>query len=294
MAYLPEVATVLKLAFEHEGWTYGFDAGTGTLDAGFDLDSRIGQTPLYIHLLEDVVLCHAYAPFKVAEEDRRRVMEFVTRANCGLKLGNFEMDLDTGVVCFKTTFCLTGVPLPTRGAMTELVRGALSVLEDYGNALDDVVKGRKTPSEAVPDAMVKKAVRHILDSIGAAVAGAVSVEAQRLTAVLREEGEGPGRATLWGRGETMTPVNAALVNGTASHAFELDDTGGCDHSGAVVVPAAVAAVELADRPVTGREFIDAVVIGYDVARRPLEACGAYEPHNGAGFHSLRSKYAVEI
>ena len=114
MAYLPEVATVLKLAFEHEGWTYGFDAGTGTLDAGFDLDSRIGQTPLYIHLLEDVVLCHAYAPFKVAEEDRRRVMEFVTRANCGLKLGNFEMDLDTGVVCFKTTFCLTGVPLPTR------------------------------------------------------------------------------------------------------------------------------------------------------------------------------------
>ena len=95
MAYLPEVATVLKLAFDHEGWTYGFDAGTGTLDAGFDLDCRIGQTPLYIHLLEDVVLCHAYAPFKVAEEDRRRVMEFVTRANCGLKLGNFEMDLDT-------------------------------------------------------------------------------------------------------------------------------------------------------------------------------------------------------
>ena len=88
MAYLPEVATVLKLAFEHEGWTYGFDAGTGTLDAGFDLDCRIGQTPLYIHLLEDVVLCHAYAPFKVAEEDRRRVMEFVTRANCGLKLAS--------------------------------------------------------------------------------------------------------------------------------------------------------------------------------------------------------------
>lgn len=34
----------------------------------------------------------------------------------------------------------------------------------------------ETPSEAVPDAMVKKAVRHILDSIGAGVAGAVSVE----------------------------------------------------------------------------------------------------------------------
>ena len=142
-----------------------------------------------------------------------------------------------------------------------------------------------TPSETIPRAMVEKAVRHILDSIGAGVAGAVSVEAQRLTAALREEGEGEGRSALWGQGTTMTPLNAALVNGTASHAFELDDTGGCDHSGAVVVPAALAAVEMAGRKVTGRELIDAVVIGYDVARRPLEACGAYEPHNGAGFHS---------
>ena len=83
----------------------------------------------------------------------------------------------------------------------------------------------------------------------------------------------------------MTPLNAALVNGTASHAFELDDTGGCDHSGAVVVPAAVAALELAGRPVSGKEFITAVVLGCDIARRALEACGAYEPHNGAGFHS---------
>ena len=143
----------------------------------------------------------------------------------------------------------------------------------------------ETPVEAVPDAMMKKAVRHILDSVGAGVAGAISTEARLLTDTLREEGEGTGAAPLWGQGSSMTPLNAALVNGTASHAFELDDTGGCDHSGAVVVPAAIAALELAGRPVSGREFIAAVVIGYDVARRPLEACGAYEPHNGAGFHS---------
>ena len=49
----------------------------------------------------------------------------------------------------------------------------------------------ETPSEAVPDAMVKKAVRHILDSIGAGVAGAVSVEAQRLTAVKARGPAGP-------------------------------------------------------------------------------------------------------
>lgn len=37
MAYLPEVATVLKLAFEHEGWTYGFDAAPARSTQGSTL-----------------------------------------------------------------------------------------------------------------------------------------------------------------------------------------------------------------------------------------------------------------
>ena len=48
----------------------------------------------------------------------------------------------------------------------------------------------ETPSEAVPDAMVKKAVRHILDSIGAA-SGGVSVEAQRRRPCFAKKARGP-------------------------------------------------------------------------------------------------------
>lgn len=139
----------------------------------------------------------------------------------------------------------------------------------------------------VPREMVEKMQRHILDSVGAGVAGAISKEVHILRKTLEEAGEGSGKAVLWGGGASMSPLNAALVNGTASHAFELDDTGGCDHSGAVVVPAAFAAVDLlaGERRIDGREFIMAVLLGYDVARRALEACGAYEPHNERGFHS---------
>ncbi len=146
----------------------------------------------------------------------------------------------------------------------------------------------ETPLDKIPEAMYEKAERHALDTIGAGIAGAISSEAHILVKTLKAAGEGAGMSSLWGQGETMTPVQAALVNGTASHAFELDDTGGCDHSGAVVFPAAIAAVEIArseGRSVAGREFLAAVVIGYDIARRALEACGAYEAHNGAGFHS---------
>ena len=141
-----------------------------------------------------------------------------------------------------------------------------------------------TRFQDLPADITHKTVRHILDTVGAAIAGAAASETERLTKTLHEVQEN-GDATLLGQTTTVSPLAASLINGTAAHAFELDDTGGCDHSGAVVIPAALAAVECARRPVSGEDFITAVGLGYDLARRALEACGAYEAHNGAGFHS---------
>jgi 2-methylcitrate dehydratase PrpD len=128
----------------------------------------------------------------------------------------------------------------------------------------------------LPTDVVERAKRHLLDTLGAALAGAAT-PAPGLA--------GPGPAPVWGTGLTVAPRDAALLNGVAAHALELDDTGGCDHSGAVVVPAALACLSLADRPVSGAELLEAVVLGYDVARRTLEACGGYAAHNEAGWHS---------
>jgi 2-methylcitrate dehydratase PrpD len=138
--------------------------------------------------------------------------------------------------------------------------------------------------EDLPTEIVEKAKRHILDTLGAGLAGATSEEAKRtLKALLASDG--PGSTVAWGTESKLSPRNAALINGTAAHAFELDDTGGCDHSGAVVLPAALAALDIARRPVSGAEFTLAIVLGYDVARRVLDAFGGYPAHNEPGWHS---------
>jgi len=141
-----------------------------------------------------------------------------------------------------------------------------------------------TRADDLPDAILAKARLHTLDTLACGIAGAASAEGAALLATTLAS-EPAGGEPVWGTDRRLGARSAALVNGTACHAFELDDTGGCDHSGAVVVPAAVAALGLADRPVSGREFLLAVTLGYDVARRVLEACGAYRPHNEAGWHS---------
>jgi 2-methylcitrate dehydratase PrpD len=139
-----------------------------------------------------------------------------------------------------------------------------------------------TQFEDLPPALVAQAKRHILDTFGATLAGAESAVAQQARQVFAGE---TGNTLVWGTDLRIGAAQAAILNGVAAHALELDDTGGCDHSGAVVLPAVIAAVSMSGRPVNGRELITAVVIGYDIGRRVLEACGSYSAHNGAGWHS---------
>jgi 2-methylcitrate dehydratase PrpD len=139
-------------------------------------------------------------------------------------------------------------------------------------------------AEDLPSETVHAVRRHVLDTLGAALAAVRQPEPEAVFATIRIAYGDRGPALLWGRAETAAPAAAALVNGTAAHALELDDASGCDHSGAVVVPALLAALPLAADAVEG-DLIAGVAIGYDLGRRMLEASGGYDAHNNAGWHS---------
>lgn len=162
-------------------------------------------------------------------------------------------------------------------------------MSEFGSAYQGVMRMEHlaqfcvdTRFEDLPAALVAQAKRHILDTFGATLAGSGSDVAKQARAVF--EGE-TGSTPVWGTDWHVGAAQAAMLNGIAAHALELDDTGGCDHSGAVVLPAVMAAVSMSGKTVNGREFISAVVIGYEIGRRVLEACGSYSAHNGAGWHS---------
>lgn len=152
--------------------------------------------------------------------------------------------------------------------------------------------------EDIPASVLHRAKLHFLDTLGAGIAGAASKEAAISTqALAAATGQGfRGGATLWGTPVELPALAAAFVNGVASHAFELDDSGGCDHSGAVVIPAALAAVSLrtaldghefslASHNVDGGLLLRAIVTGYEIARRVQDALGGYDAVNNAGWHS---------
>jgi 2-methylcitrate dehydratase PrpD len=138
--------------------------------------------------------------------------------------------------------------------------------------------------EQVPSGVVAHAKLLTLDTLGAALAGVPTAEGRcAIQAARTLAGQDGGPCTIWGTSMSTTRQAAALVNGITAHAQELDDFGGCDHSGAVVLPAVLAACE--GRDVSGARLLEAIVVGYDVALRVLEAAGGYRAHNGRGWHS---------
>ncbi len=137
----------------------------------------------------------------------------------------------------------------------------------------------------IPKQVVTYAKHLALDLFGAALSGVDTPEAKAACRAVRALSPAGGPCTLWGTDQHASPSGAALANGISAHARELDDFGGVDHSGAVVIPAIIAIAE-ACPPVSGRRFIESMIVGYEVGRRVLDAAGGYRPHNHAdGWHS---------
>ncbi len=145
--------------------------------------------------------------------------------------------------------------------------------------------GCRLSLDQVPHDVLAHARHLLLDLIGAALAGVDTPEVLAAVRAVRMMNPAGGPCTIWGTSRRIAPAGAALVNGIAAHARELDDFGGVDHTGAVVVPALLAVGE-AWPPVSGKCLLEAMIFGYEVGRRVLDACGGYRPHNHVdGWHS---------
>ena len=76
-----------------------------------------------------------------------------------------------------------------------------------------------------------------------------------------------GRASAIGHAAPLGPYDAALVNGTAAHGEDFDDTfeGGPVHAGAVIVPAVLAIAE--HRGLSGAAIVKGIAVGCEVMCR---------------------------
>lgn len=121
--------------------------------------------------------------------------------------------------------------------------------------------------ESLPKEVVEKAKLCILDTLGCCIFGNSLPSLEKLSAVVLADGSSP-QSSVFGRAACTSPSSAALLNGTAAHAFQLDEIHieSTLHPGSLALPAAFA---LAERQggADGRDLIVALVAGYEVGLR---------------------------
>jgi 2-methylcitrate dehydratase PrpD len=131
------------------------------------------------------------------------------------------------------------------------------------------------------DAVGHEAHRTFYNWLGCAIGAARHEAADAAIEAVRMLEPAP-QATVLGRADKIDMASAALVNGITSHTFDYDDT----HLKTIIHPAgpvASAVLALAEqRRASGRDVLDALVLGIDVACRIGNTM--YPDHYDRGWH----------
>jgi hypothetical protein len=95
-------------------------------------------------------LFYVIAPIKAPEAMRHDVAEYITRANFGLRIGNFELDYSDGEVRYKSSLDFEAVEL-TPDLIKNAIYPAVQTMDFYLPGLLSVMYGNKTPEVAIAE-----------------------------------------------------------------------------------------------------------------------------------------------
>ncbi len=120
----------------------------------------------------------------------------------------------------------------------------------------------------IPGQVRHQGKRCLLDTMGALLGGTATPLAQIMTDFALRHFSG-NQCTILSNGAKASAVGAGIANGFASNALDAEHGyRPCQgRPGAALLPVALAAVEMADSAIDGKEFLTTLIMGYEVSIR---------------------------
>src|SRR5580698_383265 len=133
----------------------------------------------------------------------------------------------------------------------------------------------------IPQDVRHEARRAIVNYIGCAVGGSPH---QAVEIAIRALGPYAGKptASVIGRSERLDPLHASLMNGISSHVYDYDDTTPKNYMHPTSPVASALFAYASAHPVSGRDFMQAFILGFEAEMRIGNA--VYPAHYDVGWH----------
>ena len=134
--------------FKEENWHYAEIEEQCALSLTFQ--GKNGTWDCYAQAKEEEeqFIFYSLCPSQVPKPKRRAVGEFLSRANYGMIIGNFELDFDDGEIRYKTSMGVKNNSLDS-ATIKELVYTNLMMMERYLPGITSVISGKLSPIEAI-------------------------------------------------------------------------------------------------------------------------------------------------
>lgn len=137
---------VIKDWCDRNEWSYQVLEAGVAIKSGFAGDH--GQFPLYFTANNGRLMVRSIAPNNVPAAKRPILAEFLTRANYGLAIGNFEMDFNDGEISYKTS-TTTGDSPVADWLLQDLVYINCLMMDKYFPAMMQVLFSNIAPEAAL-------------------------------------------------------------------------------------------------------------------------------------------------
>jgi len=144
-----------------------------------------------------------------------------------------------------------------------------------------------TQWDDLPDTVQHQSKRALLDTLGVMIAGGITPVSRMTNEFVEDQmaaSNSNAACTVIFTGKRVSTLGAVLVNGVAANALDMDDGNkpAKGHPGACLLPVLLAAAEL-NPDTCGRDFLTAMVIGYEVSiRAAIIRHATYQTYHSSG------------
>jgi hypothetical protein len=131
----------LRHMFDEDGWDYHLDAERYLIHASYEGEMGSWEVVALVRPDDNFVLLYSRYPQAVPQERRLVMAELIARANFDLPIGNFELNMDTGELRYKTSLEIEPSVFDVATAYNLLLAN-LSMMDLHWPAIEAVVDGQ--------------------------------------------------------------------------------------------------------------------------------------------------------
>jgi hypothetical protein len=143
-----QIFNAMVAFFDEDDWEYNSLEGLPILSLVFA--GKSGKWVCYAQAREEQhqFVFYSVCPVNAPPNRRAAAAEFITRANYGMIIGNFEMDYDDGEIRYKTSLDVEGIGL-TAPLAKHLVYANVIIMDQYLPGILAVIYGNSSPQEEI-------------------------------------------------------------------------------------------------------------------------------------------------